>query len=65
MFAELLRGKPYDNYCNVVTFMCQDASNAVAADNLDASGMSMVSELPIYYNFNSMINIMDTCWSNL
>ena len=57
MFAQLLRGKPLDNYSNVVTFLYQDASNAVADNNLDASEMSMVSEFNcIYYNFNLGIN---------
>ncbi|GJN02424.1 hypothetical protein PR202_ga19774 [Eleusine coracana subsp. coracana] len=44
VFARLLRGNPLDNYSNVVTLLCQDASNVVADNNLDAPGIIMAGE---------------------
>ncbi|KAK3144336.1 hypothetical protein QOZ80_4AG0311680 [Eleusine coracana subsp. coracana] len=44
VFARLLRGNPLDNYSDVVTLLCQDASNVVADNNLDAPGINMAGE---------------------
>lgn len=50
LFVLLLKDAPIDNYNHVVTFLCQNALNVVAHfNNSDASGISMVRKLSMYY----------------